>query len=143
LASSHCAKCKVANYCSRVHQVYDWKNGHKRICNTKERNDNNDNNYLFPEYEITMDSDDVQENSEQDDVETEQEEIKKYNMMMQSGKAGTLQHEDVNDLLEMVTSANENDEVFIKFRMKIDNDPDQILRYICLFNGNREICSNK
>ncbi len=27
-----CAKCKRVNYCSREHQVYDWRNGHKLFC---------------------------------------------------------------------------------------------------------------
>jgi len=143
-ASAHCARCKLANYCSRTHQVYDWENGHKRTCNRKEEyKEKNNNNFLFPEYEIIMDNDDAEEDSEQDDVETEQKEIQKYNMMFRTGKTGTFQNENVNDFLEMFTSANENDEVFMKFRMKIDNDPEQILRYICLFNRSGEIYSNK
>ena len=27
-----CAKCKQARYCSRDHQIVDWKNGHKEQC---------------------------------------------------------------------------------------------------------------
>jgi len=30
--TSHCAKCRKANYCSRQHQVLDWKAGHKQEC---------------------------------------------------------------------------------------------------------------
>lgn len=126
-APSHCAKCKVVNYCCRAHQVYDWKNGHKHTCGTEA---NNDNNFLFPEYEIVVESDDsMKSNIEQDDFEREQKEIEKYNALIQSGKAGSLQHEDVNDDLLQMTS-DEKDEIFAEFRMGIDNYPDQILRYI-------------
>jgi pre-rRNA-processing protein TSR4 len=29
---SHCGKCKVAYYCSKEHQIIDWKSGHKGRC---------------------------------------------------------------------------------------------------------------
>ncbi|XP_012231809.1 programmed cell death protein 2 isoform X2 [Linepithema humile] len=126
LAHSRCAKCKVTNYCCRGHQTYDWKNGHKYTCGIKE---NNDNSFLFPQYEITITFDDSdEEDMEQGDLKTEQIEIEKYNEMVRNDKAGTLQHENVNDdLLQM--ASNEKDETFTEFRMKIDNYPDQILRY--------------
>lgn len=30
--SSHCSKCKRVNYCSKEHQLLDWKAGHKGDC---------------------------------------------------------------------------------------------------------------
>lgn len=125
-APTHCGKCKVVNYCCRSHQVYDWKNGHKHTCGTVT---SNDNNFLFPEYEIVIEREDVtKDNTEQDDFENEQE-MEKYNAMIQSGTAGSLQHEDVNDDLVQMAS-EEKDETFVEFRMRIDNHPDQVLRYI-------------
>lgn len=127
-AQSHCGKCKVVNYCCRAHQVYDWKNGHKYTCGTKP---NNNNDFLFPEYEIVVEDDDFMKDIEQDDLESEQKEIEKYKAMVHSGKAGSLQHENINDdLLQM--ASGENDEVFAEFCMKTDNYPDQILRYLFL-----------
>ncbi|KAL6267497.1 hypothetical protein P5V15_000571 [Pogonomyrmex californicus] len=126
LAPNHCGKCKIVNYCSRIHQVYDWKNRHKDTCGMVE--DKNDNSFLFPEYEIVIESDDTKENVEQNDLKSEQEEMEKYNTMVQDDRVGTFQHKDVNDdLLEMAN--DEKDEIFAEFRMKIDNYPDQILRY--------------
>lgn len=126
LAPNHCGKCKVVNYCCRVHQVYDWKNGHKDVCGKETRSSNG---FLFPEYEIVIENDDaVKENAQEHNLKNEQE-IEKYNAMIQDGKAGTFQHEDVNDdLLQMAN--DEKDETFAKFRMKMDNYPDQILRYL-------------
>lgn len=137
-APSHCGKCKVVNYCCRVHQVYDWKNGHKHICGTEA---NNNNNFLFPEYEIVIESDDLTKDIEQDDLESEQKEIEKYNAMIQNGKAGSLQHEDVNDDLLQIAN-DEKDEIFAEFRMRTDNYPDQILRYMFLCRTIREIYNN-
>ncbi|XP_028046283.1 programmed cell death protein 2-like isoform X2 [Monomorium pharaonis] len=127
LAPNHCGKCKVVNYCSRIHQVYDWKNRHKDTCGI-ETAKNSDSNFLFPEYEIVIESDDTaKENVEENDSKSEQEEVKKYNAMLQDGKLG-IQNENVNDdLLQMAN--DEKDETFAEFRMKIDNFPDQILRY--------------
>lgn len=76
----------------------------------------------------------VKENAQESDLKNEQSEIEKYNAMIQDGKAGTFQHEDVNDdLLQMAN--NEKDETFAEFRMKMDNYPDQILRYISLLKN--------
>lgn len=113
-----------------MHQVYDWKNGHKDICGTKVKNSNS---FLFTEYEIVIESDDTaKESDQQNNLKNEQKEIEKYNAMVQDGKAGMFQHEDVNDdLLQMAT--DEKDEVFAEFRTTIDNYPDQILRYMSLY----------
>ena len=30
--SKWCGSCHLVNYCSREHQIHDWKSGHKRMC---------------------------------------------------------------------------------------------------------------
>lgn len=68
------------------------------------------------------------------DLDKEKEEIEKYNSLLKSGNAGTLQSEqDVDgDLLKMAVT--EEDKNFMKFRAKINKQPDQVLRYFyCLF----------
>lgn len=129
LAPSHCAKCKCTNYCCIAHQVHDWKNGHKDTCATPGAVKNY-NTLLFPELEFRREKVNfTEEANEQDDLESEEKEIEKYNTMIQSGKAGSFQHENVNnDLLLMAN--DEKDETFSNFRSKIDKYPDQVLRYI-------------
>jgi len=80
---------------------------------------------------VTESDDTETESIEQNDSKSEQKEIEKYNAMIQDGKAGTFQNENVNDdLLQMAN--DEKDETFAEFRMKIDDYPDQILRYVSL-----------
>lgn len=132
-APSKCSKCKKINYCSRAHQIHDWKNGHKQSCNdTNTTTIDNKNSLLFPEYELVIESEKISDDDDNDDVkseiEKENKEIEIFNSMLESNNAGSLQnHQDVDaDLIKM--SANEEDENFIDFRAKINNQPDQVLR---------------
>lgn len=36
-ATKHCSQCKKVNYCTRDHQTFHWKNGHKEICKGMKR----------------------------------------------------------------------------------------------------------
>lgn len=111
-----------------MHQVHDCKNDHKDTCGTEANND--DNSLLFPEYEIVIESDNsIKDNIEQNNLESERKEIERYNTIMRNNKAGTLQHDDVNDdLLQMAN--DETDKTFAEFRTTMDNYPDQILRCV-------------
>jgi hypothetical protein len=39
-ASQKCAGCNLVFYCSRDHQVSDWKKGHKKKCKCYDVRDN-------------------------------------------------------------------------------------------------------
>lgn len=78
---------------------------------------------MFPEYEITIDIEEIDKY-----VEDEQKELEKYNAMIQDGTAGTLQHEDIDDDLSQI-ALDEKDKTFAEFRIKVQEDPTQILRY--------------
>lgn len=84
-----------------------------------------DNGILFPEYLISID---VEEDDPQDII-SEQKELEKYNTMIQDSTAGTLQHEDVTDALSQI-ALDEKDQVFAKFRTKVQMNPTQIVRYL-------------
>jgi len=36
LGTKHCGKCKAVHYCSRFHQIEDWKGGHFQVCSSVE-----------------------------------------------------------------------------------------------------------
>lgn len=63
------------------------------------------------------------------DVNKEEEELKKYEKLVENGKAGTLQNCDNvdDDLLKM--ASGDEDEAFTDFQNTIRDDPDQVLRY--------------
>ncbi|XP_017891889.1 programmed cell death protein 2 [Ceratina calcarata] len=126
LAPNHCSKCKKTNYCCRAHQVYDWKHGHKGTCGSSNE-PTKTNDFLLPEYEIVIEKDDTNDESN-NDLSKEEEEIKKYEAMIEKGEAGTLQNEDVESTLLNVADQQE-DQTFCEFRLVVDKYPDQILRY--------------
>ncbi|KZC07423.1 PREDICTED: programmed cell death protein 2 [Dufourea novaeangliae] len=126
-APNHCSKCKCVNYCCRAHQIFDWKCGHKESCGRDPLTIQN-SKLLFPEYEIVIEAENEREDNDESNCEKEEEEIKKYETMIESGQAGTLQNEDVQS--ELLSMANQKeDEIFSEFRLTIDQYPDQILRY--------------
>lgn len=132
LALNHCSKCKIVNYCCRAHQIYDWKNGHKEICDSNQKTIRM-NKLLFPEYEIVIEREDKEDIHNSNDLIKEEEEIKKYETMVQKNEAGIFQNEDVqNELLNMANQ--QEDETFSKFHSTIKKYPDQILRFSYLFS---------
>jgi pre-rRNA-processing protein TSR4 len=114
-SSYHCSKCKIINYCSRLHQIWDWKTNHKELCG-KEKVVNY-KTFLFPEFELVTEI-------EKSDKENE---LKKFEHLIEIGQAGSLQSEDLNDLLKMAN--NIEDKTFSKFCKGIQNEPEQVLRF--------------
>lgn len=135
LAPSHCAKCKNASYCSRTHQVLDWKAGHKQQCNAEEAPGENNtvatavgsNGVLFPEFELVTETE-MEDDENDDDLVKEKEEMETFESLVKSGKAGTLQSEDDIDGDLHMMSHTEQDETFTYFSEKMRRHPDQVLR---------------
>lgn len=117
----HCGKCKETVYCSRDHQVFDWKTRHKNTCGIPSVQENSKK--LFPEYEIVMDS----EVKEEKRV-NEKDELEKFKQLSAAGKAGTLTNVSEEEL-ETYTQSAKEDKAFLHFKKRISNQPDQILRY--------------
>ncbi|XP_034946617.1 programmed cell death protein 2 [Chelonus insularis] len=129
-APHRCAKCKNVNYCSKHHQVLDWKAGHKKECSEDAGQISSTPGLLFLEYKIAIESENYEgseDEEEENDFEKEKREIEKFKMMVKNGQAGTLADADEADLMKM-TVANE-DETFLKFQETVKKHPDQILRY--------------
>lgn len=124
-ALKHCSKCKVVNYCSRSHQIYDWKQCHKNTCGSSI---NKNNSFLFPEYELVKEPEKIISEDDEDYKEVEQEEIEKYKSMVQNKELESFNsNEDIEDLSKMANA--DEDEVFTQFRAKIEEYPDQVIRY--------------
>nr|CAB3264723.1 programmed cell death protein 2 [Phallusia mammillata] len=117
-----CAKCKAVNYCGRDHQVLDWKN-HKPVCGQETNLDDkeNDNTILFPEKEIVIESEEELGNSE----ELQQNDGKCNGHVSQSSSSTSY---SATELEEAVGKQSE-DKTFTKFKWKIANYPDQVVRF--------------
>lgn len=89
---------------------------------------------FFPEFELVVEPEEEEEkaiseqDSQNDDIKKEIQEIKKYEGLVTSVHAGTLQPEPNvdSDLIKM--SSRMEDETFFEFQEHIKNDPEQVLR---------------
>lgn len=113
-----CSKCKKSAYCSREHQVYDWKNGHKNNCEKL----NGLTKILFDQYEMVVEPEEIEEN-----VVSEEKEMEEYKKLEEEGRTGTL-----NDISETELDAHTaiiEDKIFMAFKKRISNNKEQVLRY--------------
>lgn len=83
---------------------------------------------MFPEHEIVIEREDAENDNDVNKLDEEEEEIKKYETMVQNNEAGTLQNEDIQEELLHIANQKE-DETFSKFQLAVDEYPDQIIRY--------------
>ncbi|OWF47269.1 programmed cell death protein 2-like [Mizuhopecten yessoensis] len=129
-----CAKCHAVSYCSKEHQVIDWKSGHKAACSTKEETVRTDvKGVLFPEFEIITETEDLDgvDSDDESDTKGEKEKWEEYQDFLKSDKAGNLIPDSVpkSELEKMATVENLDDKIFRKFKERIKTNPDQVLRY--------------
>ncbi len=87
--SKQCGKCHRAKYCGKEHQTIDWKAGHKKICGSeKEKVSSSSDSFLFPQYELVTEPEDLPEKSEKSD----QQKMKEYAEFLKSDQAEGLSH---------------------------------------------------
>lgn len=123
LGNKKCGNCKITNYCSRHHQVLDWKNEHKKICKNEEISKETINvPILFPEFLLVIED----ENIKKTEVD-EAEEVNKYLNLEKEGKTGTLSNIDTEELNQHAFV--EKDKTFTKFKKQVEANPEQVLRY--------------
>ncbi|KAM8952926.1 programmed cell death protein 2 [Pelodytes ibericus] len=132
LGTKQCSRCHKANYCSREHQVMDWKVQHKKLCTGQFDFSNAtepDHNFLFPEYEIV---------TEHEDLESDPESLEDYTEPVAEKTLDALMlHEtpldglDKKYLEDMARHESKEDIVFNKFKKHIDVEPEQ-KRYLMI-----------
>ncbi|KAL7987584.1 hypothetical protein Chor_006503 [Crotalus horridus] len=125
LGPSTCSKCHKAHYCSKDHQIKDWKAGHNVSCLQPE-DVIPDHKFLFPEYEI------VREHEELDSAavsDTEHEDLDKN----EDTTTGDL--DEASELLDemslemMAKHETQEDRIFQIFKERISLEPEQVIRY--------------
>lgn len=132
LGSKMCGKCNTVNYCSKEHQVHHWTLGqHKIHCNTTSKppaslqtiaeHDNHCRKLvLFPEFEVVTEQEGNPEKDQRDDDDDDDE--------------NSLNEANSKALVPVGDEVYENTEVdvdksFLKFQKRIEQYPDQMLRY--------------
>lgn len=137
VANSHCAKCKKTNYCCRAHQIIDWKSVHKKYCGSDEKITSTD--IVFPQFELVMEEE--EENNDGDDNDDDNDSEKEENETVSNSEetclkksihdklVGSLQNTDDVDLDLMRFANNKEDTLFLKFKNRIQSNPDQVIRY--------------
>ncbi|KAH8394626.1 hypothetical protein KR222_000301, partial [Zaprionus bogoriensis] len=127
-----CSRCKVANYCSAVHQRAHWPQ-HKPHCGSSTAKPEAATQPLpeleFPEYEIVMERDPSGEKTEAAGKD-EQACLAEYEELSASGKAGELHDVSEKELDKYFgNAAAAEDKVFQQFKRVTDVEPEQIIRY--------------
>ncbi|XP_037376623.1 programmed cell death protein 2 [Talpa occidentalis] len=117
LGPKTCSRCHKAHYCSKEHQTLDWRLGHKQACAESENLGGTvpDHNFLFPEYEIV--------------IETEDEVVSEVENEDEAEVAGNMDETPEEELDSLAKHESKEDKIFQKFKTKIDLVPEQILRY--------------
>ncbi|CAH8639258.1 unnamed protein product [Heterobilharzia americana] len=123
-ANKTCSKCKTVCYCSKVHQVLDWKR-HKSECGSKcesrcdamkllfERN-----TFLLPEYRLC--SEPADDRSDDDVNEESDSEISELE----------IQNDNETKALESIAKKETKEEArFRKFKEVMKSAPDQVIRF--------------
>lgn len=121
LSEKQCSKCKKVYYCSRHHQILDWKEGHKKECESKVCNLRT-SKMLFDEWEIITETEEISQVHT-----TDEEELQKFEQLQIEGKTGTMVDTPESDLETHAVS--DNDKCFSKFQKRVEHNPDQVIRY--------------
>ncbi|CAN8024848.1 hypothetical protein HPB47_000012 [Ixodes persulcatus] len=130
LGNKTCAKCRSRNYCSKSHQVTDWKSGHKSQCGSQTDHPATSatTRALFPEYELITEPEDEACGSRAADKSDEQR--------LSDYRAFLSKHPQCSDIDSTVNATDLNnmaatckDKAFWKFKKVIEMAPEQVLRY--------------
>ena len=118
-AGKLCSKCKMMRYCSKSHQLMDWKEGHKTNCQEGKTDDKvRTYDCVFKEMMIETDE-------EIRDEETEANAAEATELAL----AATVANKKALEMAEEEEKKKKVDKVFLKFQARTKLYPDQILRY--------------
>ncbi|XP_062850915.1 programmed cell death protein 2 [Trichomycterus rosablanca] len=112
-----CSRCHAVTYCSKEHQVIDWKQRHKKECLTKTSSEDQ-NLFLFPEWELVTEPEELPVT---DDKPPDTDSLEQADM--------TPSDLEENELEAMALHESPDTKVFQKFKECIAIEPHQVLRY--------------
>lgn len=127
-----CSQCKNVSYCDKSHQLIHWKLSHKQECKenlpTKKLLENP---FLFPEYELTTEVEEFSEEYKEKE-RPEAERLKDYEKFVESHSKNLVGNNGTDKIIEQDLEDIEpkkKDKIFKKFQRRIEQNPEQVLRY--------------
>ncbi|XP_026873384.1 programmed cell death protein 2 isoform X2 [Electrophorus electricus] len=113
-----CSRCHLVTYCSKEHQVIDWKQRHKKEC-CDEASVASEilNSFVFPERELV---------TEPEKLPVKHEELCASNSSEQVNYTSDLEEKELES---MAFHETRDSKVFLKFKKCIATEPHQVLRY--------------
>ncbi|XP_071512108.1 programmed cell death protein 2-like [Diadema antillarum] len=137
--TTKCGRCHTTAYCSKDHQIQDWKSGHKTTCGKGQGIISaTSNKFLFPEYELVTEEENEEESDEEDEgrtddkerdsalVSAEMQRVKRTENLISELKRNNFKEADLES---MAKGETDDDRQFMAFKKRIASDPDQVLRY--------------
>ena len=141
-APKKCAKCKQVNYCSREHQIHDWKKGHKLLCSKLNQTPPHitsdldmpyrpEQDVLLPEFEIVRETEPSVTEQPKAAERSEEERMKDYYEFISSSEySGSKADDGVGESelreIEKASSKVKGDKVFKAFRKRVSIEPEQV-----------------
>lgn len=132
-----CAVCKSVSYCSKEHQKIDWTRGeHKKTCGTNAASTpaHEKHKYLLEEFDLVIEPEEIDETkqSTENDEDDEARRLKDYEQFVVNQKQSNPDDAlaDVPDTeFEKYANQMDDDKAFHKFKARISNDPEQVIRF--------------
>jgi pre-rRNA-processing protein TSR4 len=119
-----CGKCHGRNYCSKAHQLIDWKTGHKEACTKDETNGSSCNRFLLPEFEVVTELEELEDEVKE---KSDAERLEELKMFVKEKGESLVGEEDGTD--GFLDDSLQDDKQYRKFAKRIKINPDQVLRY--------------
>jgi len=144
VADKQCSQCKEFYYCCKSHQEIDWKSGgHKESCGksksemeTTTTTKSKPNPLAFPEFELTTETEKyveqkAKERSESDRLKSYEEYVQQQKNQSGVGGAVAVAGGGMNEesVLHLEAMAKAADKDFKLFRRRLEQNPEQVLRY--------------
>ena len=130
----HCGSCNCVHYCSRNHQLHDWKAGHKQVCPELKQGQqlletldyNPSQGIILTELEIVTELEPTSCLGE-GKVKSEEERMRDYRKYVEKEMRGQLEEVgQVEDLEKAATAGEKKDKLFWTFKKRISVEPTQV-----------------
>lgn len=115
-----CSRCHAVYYCSKEHQTIDWKHSHKKECLSPVTSSPAPSLFLFPEFELVTEPEELPEKEDSEAAEDVQREVDCSTL------ADSLAESELED---MAMHETQDMKVVEKFKQRIKPEPHQVLRY--------------